>query len=156
MWLGRSLGLVLPNPYRPPGHVRSVIKRDVDLLTAPYVPQGVGIWDPDSHPGNILDLETEGVPGSLGTATVISYREPRIVMMVSERSISFLLDTGAIYLLLMELWGPTSHCPIVRVGGQSYNFTRPHHSIAFSGVSISLIPSWWCQPVPSPYWERIF
>jgi hypothetical protein len=56
-----------------------------------------------------------------GLGSVISDREPWVVITISGWPISFLLDTRTTNLILSKFWGPTSpHFPIVRVWAQPY------------------------------------
>ena len=85
---------------------------------------------------------TEGSQGSLNPLiTAICNQEPQVFIIVSGCLISFLLDTGATYLVLREFWGPTSpsSSPIVGVGDSLIYLNRLHHSIVCLEAFISLI-----------------
>lgn len=67
----------------------------------------------------------------------ITCSEPKAAIMVCGQPISFLLNTGVTYLVLVEFWGPSSpSCfPIVGVGEQPYLSPQtPPLSSIFMGV----------------------
>ena len=68
------------------------------------VPRGAGLqgW-------TLMTIRTEGAPGVPTQAPVlITPEEPRVLIIVGDQSVDFILDTGATYSVLTEAPGPLS------------------------------------------------
>lgn len=75
-------------------------------------------------------------PGFFGPTTVIVNREPLVVITVSWGPISFLLSTEATYLVLPEIWGPTSSpssSSVIRRHGHKQSYW-PHLTSSLSCI----------------------
>lgn len=95
-WQQLSLG----GPFQ---HGYNAIKRDSGC---PYVLHGMKTSSPNDHPlANLLGLTVDdrGVLHSLGPTTATSNRAPQVVITIWGQSIPFLLDTRAIFSVLMKL-----------------------------------------------------
>lgn len=101
---------IFPNPWRPPGPCSKCYKEGHWTVDYTHVPQGIGRSYPDHPSANLLGLEMNNWkgPSSFDLTNVISNRKPLVVIIISGRSISFFLNTGAIYIVMIECRGPTS------------------------------------------------
>lgn len=115
-----------PNPHKLSQPCPKCHQEGHWALDCPCVLCGTGKSPQDYLLFNLLGLDIGNWKdlGSLSLTTVISDRESYIVIVISGQTISFLLDTGATYSILMWFWGPTSiGFPIGGVGVQ------PHHTL---------------------------
>lgn len=113
-----------------------VPSREILDYWLPSVPCSVRISDLDFPPANLLGLVIDNWRdlNSLGMTTVISDREPWVVIMVSEWPSSFFLDTKSTYPVLMEYGGLylTFSFPYCWSKGQPY---QPHQTSISSCIS---------------------
>ena len=134
-----------PNPGKPKWPCPRCHQEGHWAVDCPHVALVRGTSLPGNSWADLLGMAMDKWRGlrSLDLTISITSREPKVVIMVCGWPISFLLDTGATYSVLMEFWEPTSpSCsPVFMVGGHPY---LPHQTsqLVFLGVFLPPILFW--------------